>query len=694
MIQIIEMSTTDQDQISISVVNQDVSSDITARRQGSSAVLIPNADGTVKVERKNTDLGIAVIKHLSDTAMTSIIPIPQQKSEPKILMGAEDAMERTGGKGAGGAYSEHLFPLHVMAEKFSTDININDVTKSLGLTNAKALEILELFGPNVLTPPPKVPLWLLFLLQYTKLLIVLLELVAIACIGLYIGTKNIQLLYVGVLLIICIIVTCYETFSQEAKSDSLMEKFRAMVPAASTVIREGVSIPMDTSNLVIGDILSIKSGDKVPADCRIIFNQGLKVDQSMITGEAEAVESTVNASDINALEARNIIFNGSLCVDGSCLAIVIRTGDATLIGTMVEMTGDVGKSSSTLQKDIEYFVKFLTLFSLFQGVLVFLVGCLANKLDPISVFASGFVVIMIGNIPQGLPTTVTACLFIIADRMGKQNVFVKKLDIIETLGSCTCICTDKTGTLTMNLMSVAHMWIYNTKYDDEKVIEVNLEDKTNGFSQLFYLLAIATLNSRVVLVQKEDSEDLIPNSDATELGIYRLMSTLISDRCGKSIENFRNEHPKIFEIPFNSSNKWQMSIHHINDKDIVFIKGAPDVLLGKCNRYVNKSSNIVNIDDEFNTTYTTVYEDFGGNGERVIGFAMLPLERSVDDEVKSNSNFLNELKTKLIGKDSNNCIKNLVFVGLITLMDPPRKEVPQAIKDCHSAGIRVVMVTG
>ena len=166
---------------------------------------------------------------------------------------------------------------------------------------------------------------------------------------------------------------------------------------------------------------------------------------------------------------------------------------------------------------------------------------------------------MIGNVPQGLPTTVTACLFIIADRMGAQNVFVKKLDIVETLGSCTCICTDKTGTLTQNLMSVANFWFVNSTYTDKEILARNKETS----AQLETIINIAGLNSRVLLESKDGGE-VKPNGDATELGLYRMMSSLITDRHGKTIEDYRREHPKLHEIPFNSSNKWQMSVHQIS----------------------------------------------------------------------------------------------------------------------------------
>ena len=412
---------------------------VNARRSGSQAELVKKADGTLKVERRTSglDVMVAVQKRMSDGAMpTPFNLLPQAKTDKKeIILSAEHALEKTGGKGAGGSYTEHMFPLEEVAQKFQTHIDVDKPTSSKGLTSAKAAELLALYGPNALTPPPEMPHWLLFLLQFTNLLMILLQVTAIACFAIY-GAQpaNPQNLYIAVLLYLVVIATCTETYHQESKAGALLEKFRALVPEAAAVIRDGQLKPVPAAELVIGDIIKLKSGDKIPADCRIIYNSSMKSDQSMITGESEPIEVSVKALDPNALEARNIIFNGALCVDGEALCVVIRTGDATLIGNMVELTSDVGGSQSTLKADIQYFVYFLTTFALFQSATVFVIGCAVQKINPVTVFINGFIVIMIGNVPQGLPTTVTACLFIVADRMGKRNVFVKKLDIIETLG--------------------------------------------------------------------------------------------------------------------------------------------------------------------------------------------------------------------------------------------------------------------
>jgi magnesium-transporting ATPase (P-type) len=252
---------------------------INARRSGSSSVLIRDDQGAVKVERKNTnaDLRIAVSRRISGSSLPSIFPVEKPVEKP-LLLNAEDALERIGGKGAAGAYSEHMYPLETLSENFQTHIDYANPQNSKGLTTSQANDVLKEFGLNVLTPPPKVPLWLLFLLQFTNVLMVLLMVVAAICIILFIvEPTNYANLYIGVLLFIAVFITCYETFSQEAKSDSLMEKFRAMVTMQSSVIRDGVMKPMDATQIVIGDLIRLKSGDKVPADCRVIANNGMKV---------------------------------------------------------------------------------------------------------------------------------------------------------------------------------------------------------------------------------------------------------------------------------------------------------------------------------------------------------------------------------------------------------------------------------
>jgi magnesium-transporting ATPase (P-type) len=262
----------------INYTSHDEPSSVNARRSGSASVLTRQPTGEVIVERNlsRSDISIALRRRVSGSSLPNVLPFREPPSAEPVK-NAADALERIGGKGAAGAYSEHMFPLEVLANKYCTHIDTEDPTKSKGLTQKKADEVYDEFGPNMLTPPPKVPLWLLFLLQFANLLMVLLMITATLCIILFFVTWTYYNLYIGVLLWIVVIVTCYETYSQEAKSDTLMEQFRSLVPEQASVIRDGVMKPTDSAEIVIGDIIRLKSGDKVPADCRVIYNQSMKV---------------------------------------------------------------------------------------------------------------------------------------------------------------------------------------------------------------------------------------------------------------------------------------------------------------------------------------------------------------------------------------------------------------------------------
>ncbi len=253
---------------------------VSVDRSGSSANIVRNEDGTFSTVRRyqsSNELLVAVNRRMSASSQPNLFTpaVAIQEIDPHPLLSAQDALDRTKGKGD---FYEHLWTLDALSENYECHLNLQHMKESQGLTTERSVTLLEEFGPNVLTPPPKVPLWLLFLLQFTNLLIVLLMITACLTLILYgVRPSNPTNLYLGVLLWIVIILTCYETFAQEAKSDSLMVKFRAVVPEAASVVRDGVTRPEQASDLVRGDLIHLKSGDKIPADCRIVWAQSLKV---------------------------------------------------------------------------------------------------------------------------------------------------------------------------------------------------------------------------------------------------------------------------------------------------------------------------------------------------------------------------------------------------------------------------------
>lgn len=256
------------------------------RRSGSSTRLVQGSNGSLKLERVKSparnDMMIAVQRKVSGVStLLSIVPLHENQAEQPVS--AEDLLERMGGKGAAGAYCEHMIPTEALAQLYDTHVDPDDPNRNRGLTCEKAKELLQEFGPNVLTPPARVPHWLLFLLQFTNLLMVLLLITAALCLILYlVDMSDLDNLYLFVILLAVVVFTCYQTYALEAKSDELMERFREIVPEKATVIRDGVARKVSVADIVIGDILRLGLGDKVPADCRVIYNQSMKVRSRVI----------------------------------------------------------------------------------------------------------------------------------------------------------------------------------------------------------------------------------------------------------------------------------------------------------------------------------------------------------------------------------------------------------------------------
>jgi magnesium-transporting ATPase (P-type) len=360
---------------------------ISRRRGGSFDFIIP--ENLKKVEdielispglRKLSTL-INIRKRSTTTLIPSLIRPPDIQTKESIKNESKKF-----------SYTEHQFDLQRLCDYFHTRINLLNPRDSAGLTSSQALTLLKQFGPNRLTPPERLPKWALFLMQFLNYFMLLLLLAGtISILSYLIPPHEITNIYLGVLLILVVIFTCLETFSVESQSDELMSKFRAMVPNEAAVIRDGILSSIPSEDLVVGDIVFIKSGDKIPADCRIIHVESLRVDQSLVTGEAEPIELQVEALENQPpLDAKNLIFNGTLAVEGSGIGVVIRTGDESMIGSIVVLTGETVKGSTTLKVDIERFVLLLTILSLIQAIVIFVVGILRG-ISPLEAFIQGFI---------------------------------------------------------------------------------------------------------------------------------------------------------------------------------------------------------------------------------------------------------------------------------------------------------------
>lgn len=356
------------------------------------------------------------------------------------------------------------------------------------------------------------------------------------------GEAEIEHIYLGLILIFVALFTGIFGYWQESTNINIMNSFNKMIPKYATVIRSGERMIIPSEEVVVGDLIEIKFGDMVPADLRIIDSQGLKIDNSPITGESLPVNRGPECTHNNPLETMNLVFYTTMVVEGTGIGICIRTGEKTAIGRIAGLTSALEKEASLISREIRRFVIIISTFAFIIAIIFFILSLVIGY-DFFKSFAF-FIAILVANVPEGLPVTLTACLTLTAKAMAKKNCLVKKLECIETLGACNVICSDKTGTLTQNKMSVGHMY-----YDSQ---EINILD---GFmnvdrnsSACKALCRVGVLCSRATFLTTDmhlPVDDRKTFGDASESAILKAMEKLWGD-----VESRRDDHPKVFLFLF------------------------------------------------------------------------------------------------------------------------------------------------
>lgn len=343
--------------------------------------------------------------------------------------------------------------------------------------------------------------------------------------------ERIFCLLLGSILVLTVLITGFFGYYQEASNTELLEGFKKLMPTTATVIRDGETLTLYSEDLVVGDLVKLKSGDCISADIRIIESNGLKVDNSSVTGESLAQNRTSFYTNKNPLESTNMVFLGTNVVEGNGTGIVVATADMTLMGRMARLATNLGHKRTLMQQELKVFVRYITILSVLIG-LTFLCVSLSNGYDFFKSFAF-FIAIIVANVPEGLLVTTTACLTLTAKRLAKKNCVVKRLDCIETLGSTTVICTDKTGTLTQNVMGVVHL------YYNGEVIFVGRGETSPEMTPVFRKLCRVC-----VLCNNADysngGRDKILVGDATEKAIFKCMEKFVGN-----IRENRSIYPKV-----------------------------------------------------------------------------------------------------------------------------------------------------
>uniref|UniRef100_A0A803JH68 Sodium/potassium-transporting ATPase subunit alpha n=1 Tax=Xenopus tropicalis TaxID=8364 RepID=A0A803JH68_XENTR len=581
-----------------------------------------------------------------------------------------------------------LFPLvyHFYESMYLADCILFSIQ---GMKATFAAEILIRDGPNELKPPKGTPEYVKFARQLAGGLQCLMWVAAVICLiafGIECAQGDLTSadnLYLAITLIAVVVVTGCFGYYQEFKSTNIIASFKNLVPQQATVLRDGEKFQINANQLVVGDLVEIKGGDRVPADIRIITSQGCKVDNSSLTGESEPQTRSPEYTHESPLETRNIAFFSTMCLEGTATGVIINTGDRTIIGRIASLASGVGNEKTPIAIEIEHFVDIIAGLAIFFGATFFVVAMVIGY--PFLRAMVFFMAIVVAYVPE-VPSLniVTVCLSLTAKRLARKNCVVKNLEAVETLGSTSVICSDKTGTLTQNRMTVSHLWFDNQIHSADTTEDQSGQSFDQTSDTWRALSKVTSLCNRACFKSGQDGVPIpkrIVIGDASETALLKFSELTVGN-----VMEYRDRFKKATELPFNSTNKFQLSIHELQDpldlRYLLVMKGAPERILERCSTIMIKGQELP-LDEQWKEAFQTAYMDLGGLGERVLGFCHLYLN---EKEYPRGFSFDTE--------EMNFPTSGLCFAGLISMIDPPRATVPDAVMKCRTAGIRVIMVTG
>ena len=520
-----------------------------------------------------------------------------------------------------------------------------------GLSAQEAARRLEEHGPNQLAEGKKKSPLVVFLEQFKDLLVFILAVAAV--ISMVSGNVESTLVIFAVLIMNAVLGTV-----QYLKAEKSLESLKAMSAPVAKVLRDGVRQEVAGPKVVPGDIVYLEAGDLVVADGRLLECYSLKVNESSLTGESEAVEKTADAlpAGKTALgDQKNMVFSGSLGTYGRAVMLVTGTGMNTELGHIAELMNQTQQRKTPLQKSLDDFSGKLAAAILAICALVFCLSLFRSGMGVLDslLFA---VALAVAAIPEALSSIVTIVLAMGTQKMARQNAIIKELKAVESLGSVQVICSDKTGTLTQNKMTVQKIWA------DGKLVEAKEADMSDPAQELLMKIGLLASDATV------DVASGASVGDPTEIALVNWGGMHQTDA-----NSVRSQFPRLGELAFDSDRKLMSTLHRVNGKPMLLTKGAMDVLLARSGKLLT-AKGVVPLTDEMRTAIARANEEFSENGLRVLAFAC----REMDAE------------RELTLEDEN----GFTFVGLVSMIDPPREESKQAVADAKRGGIRTVMITG
>lgn len=551
--------------------------------------------------------------------------------------------------------AEHAQPEFVCHDKSADEVLTALSATEEGLSSAEAEKRAAEYGKNALKEAKKKSLIVKFLEQFKDVMIIVLIVAAIvSAVIAIVQEEPSELIDAGVILLI-VILNAVIGVIQENKAENAMEALKNMNKAFSKVLRDGEWRHLASEEIVPGDIVKLEAGDIVPADMRLISSASLKIEEAALTGEsvpAEKDAEKVVAADAPLGDRADMAYSGGTVAYGRGTGVVTHTGMSTEVGKIATMLTDGSQQTSPLQKQLGKTAKLLSILVLAVAAVIFIVQAVREPDNIMEAFMTA-VAIAVAAIPEGLPAVVTIVLAIGVQRMSKRNAIVKNLPSVETLGCCEVICSDKTGTLTLNQMTVKGYYLPDCGFKS-----VDEEGASDGEDFRTFLRAMALCNDT-----EKTSEGL--TGDPTETALVQY-----AEDCGCDYRELTAEYPRVDEVPFDSVRKLMTTVNEHDGVREAYVKGAPDMLLPRC----------VSI---------------------MAGEEVRPMtEKDVEEIKKANSRMAKKALRVLgvavkVGSLEHGELENgLTFVGLVGMIDPPRAEVKEAVRVCKEAGMRPIMITG
>lgn len=565
-----------------------------------------------------------------------------------------------------------------MASEPIYGLRIQDVFQALetapeGLSTDEALARKSLYGENRLAEQHKDPNWVKFLVHMMHAQALIL---AVAAILAFIARDYV----LGSVIVVLTSANAFFSFWREYRAEKAVEKLQEILPAYAHVLRDGKDEHIPAKDVVPGDLLILEEGDNISADARVVEEYGLRTNNSTLTGESIPARKVADASfqqGISELDQSNLIFAGTSVASGTGRAVVYGTGMLTQFGRIAKLTQSIKEEPSPYYTELRQVTRVITFVAFGIGAIVLFVGYTTDiglSLNQLLLFTLG---IIVAAIPEGLPATLTLSLAAAVQRLALKGVLAKKLTVVETLGTVSVICTDKSGTLTQNQMTVREIWTSRKKI---KLSGVGYEPKGEFFpspkgqpweeSLLALLEAAACCNNARINPPTPEHPNWTSLGDQTEAAMK--IAALKAHLNEKALNIL---YPRVHEIPFDARRKRMTTVHREMHEEVAFVKGAPREILQLCTQ-IQLDGEVVPLNNELRAEIMAANDGYARNALRVLAVAR------------------RDLPTRSGPYTAEIIERDLTFLGLLSMMDPPRPEVEAAIKTCRKAGIRIVMITG